>query len=126
MVGVPICASCSVITGNSPSGSAGDGVTASRSATAPSALQATPSGPAGWSGGRLRIEQAVQMHDEIPHVRVVDGALRLALPGRVGAGVIGIDADDVDVRQVLEVDRVETVQLAAEDKMQQLFRLACP
>jgi hypothetical protein len=37
----------------------------------------------------------MHMHDEIAHLRVVDGALGGALPGVIGLFVIWKDADDV-------------------------------
>jgi hypothetical protein len=36
---------------------------------------------------RVGIEQPVQMDDEIAHLRIVDGLLRLAPPSRIGGGV---------------------------------------
>ena len=42
----------------------------------------------------LGIEQPVQVHDEIAHLRIVDGLLRLGLPGGVGGRIVRIDADD--------------------------------
>jgi hypothetical protein len=50
----------------------------------------------------FRIKQPVQMHDEIAHLGVVDGGLRLGLPGRVGGRVVGKYADNVDLVEVLE------------------------
>ena len=69
----------------------------------------------------VRIEQTVQMHDEIAHLSVVDRRLRLRLPGRKGARVIGKDAHDVERREILELDPVNARQLPAEDEMQELF-----
>ena len=60
------------------------------------------------------------MDDEIAHLRIVDGLLRLRLPGGVGGRVVRIDADDVELVEVLEFGAVEVRQLAAEDEMQQL------
>src|ERR1700732_2811133 len=50
----------------------------------------------------IRVEQPVEMDDEIAHLRVVDRALRLGPPGGVGRRIIRIEADDLDVVQVLE------------------------
>ena len=58
-------------------------------------------------GRRVGIEQPVQMDDEIAHLRIVDGLLRLGLPGRVGGGVVRIDADDVELVEILELGVVE-------------------
>src|ERR1700688_1042440 len=67
------------------------------------------------------IEQAVQVDDEIAHMGVVDSLLRLRLPGAIGAGVIRIDADNLDLVEVLELTAAKLAELAAKDEMQQLF-----
>ncbi len=74
----------------------------------------------GRRGGLRLVAQAVDMRDEIPHVGVVDGALRLGLPGGMGAGIIGEHADDVDLIRVLEDGLVGRDKLAAENQMQAL------
>ena len=51
------------------------------------------------------IEQAVQVDDEIAHVRVVDRRLRLGFPGGIGCRVVREHADDVDLVEVLELVR---------------------
>ena len=61
------------------------------------------------------------MHDEIAHMRVVDGAVGGVLPGVVGFRVIRIDADDVERLQVAELDPVERGELAPEHEMEQLL-----
>src|SRR5262249_52888488 len=53
---------------------------------------------------RLRIEQAMHVHDEVAHVSVVDGLLRLRLPGRIGGRIVRIDADDIELVEILELD----------------------
>src|SRR5687767_12102370 len=63
----------------------------------------------------------MQMHDEISHLCVVDGLLRLRFPGAVGRRVIRKHADHLDFRQVLEFDAVDLRELAAENEMQQLL-----
>jgi hypothetical protein len=63
------------------------------------------------------------MHDKIPHLGIVDCALRLRLPGRVGAGVIRIDADEVELAEVSEFHARHTTQLAAKDEVEQLLPL---
>jgi len=49
----------------------------------------------------LGVEQPMQMHDKVPHMSVVDGAVRGVLPGVVGLRIVGIDADDVERLEVL-------------------------
>ena len=77
----------------------------------------------GFFLGFLRgVEQAVEMHDEIAHMRVVDGLLRLGFPGDMRGRVIGIDADDLDLIEILERVVFEIDQLAADDEVKQLLR----
>src|SRR4051812_28570876 len=64
------------------------------------------------------------MHDEIADMSVVDGLLRLRLPGRVGRCVVREDPDHVELVQILELHVVERLEFAAEDEMQQLFRFS--
>src|SRR5512144_364618 len=72
----------------------------------------------------LGIEQSVQVNDEIAHVRVVDSLLRLCLPCDVGARIVRVDADDVDLVEILELSASELAELAAEDEVKQL-RFRC-
>ena len=71
--------------------------------------------------GLFRVEQAVHVNDEIAHLGVVDGALRLGLPRRISAGIVRIDADDVELVEILELGLRHAVELAAKDKMKQLL-----
>src|SRR5262245_57353701 len=48
----------------------------------------------GAGSGALRIEQSMQMDDEVAHVGVVDRGLRPGLPGYFGALVVRKYADD--------------------------------
>ncbi len=57
----------------------------------------------GLIASRIGIKQAVQMHHEIAHLRIVHGRLRLGLPGGMGGLVVRIDADNVELREVLKV-----------------------
>src|SRR5271168_4201002 len=66
-------------------------------------------------------EQPVQMHDEIPHLCIIDGALRAGFPGRISARIVWKDADDVDVAEILEFDIRDVVELAAENEVEQLL-----
>jgi hypothetical protein len=66
------------------------------------------------------IEQPVQMHDEVAHMRIVDGTMSGVLPGVVGLGLVGIDADNVELLEIAELDSIERRQLAAEYEMKQL------
>ena len=70
----------------------------------------------------IRIEQPVEMDNEITHMRVIHGLLRLCLPCRIGGGVIRVHADDFHLVEILEGDMREIGQFAAEDEMKQLLR----
>ena len=70
------------------------------------------------------VEQAMQMDHEIAHVGVVHRLLRLRLPRRIGGRVIGLDADDLDLIEVLERHVLEIGEFAADHEMKQLLRLA--
>ena len=74
----------------------------------------------------VRLEQPVQMDDEIAHMGIVDARLRLCLPGGLGGLVVGIDADDVERVEVAEFGAAELLQLAAENQMQKLFLPSSP
>src|SRR5262245_24886554 len=60
------------------------------------------------------------MHDEVAHMGVIDGLLGFRLPGSISGGVVGINADDVQLVEIPEFDVVQIGELAAEDEMQQL------
>ena len=67
-----------------------------------------------------RIEQPVEMDHEIAHLGIVDGLLRLRLPGRMRGGVIRKHADDLHLIEVLEGVVLEIGQFTADDEMEQL------
>lgn len=75
------------------------------------------------------IEQPVEMDDEITHVGVIDGLLGLALPCRIGRGVVGEQTDDLDLVEILESHVIEVEKFAADDEVKQLrlhsFRHEC-
>src|SRR6476619_219720 len=72
----------------------------------------------------LGIEQSVQVNDEITHVRVVDGLLRFLLPCDGVTRILRVDADDINLVEILELCASELGELATEDEMQQL-RFRC-
>ena len=71
--------------------------------------------------GSTRIEQAMEVDDKIAHLRVVDRLLRARFPSRMSRGVVGVDADDVEFRQIPERHVLDARQLAPENKVQKLF-----
>src|ERR1051326_197738 len=73
-----------------------------------------------WFAG-LRLQQAMDVDHEIAHLRVIDARLRRRPPGRLRRPVVGIDADDVELRQVLELDLVRRDKLAAKNQMEKLL-----
>src|ERR1700731_1420705 len=44
----------------------------------------------------IRIEQAMHVNDEVAHMGVVDGLLRLGLPCPISSGIVRINADDIE------------------------------
>src|SRR4029077_12910741 len=71
----------------------------------------------------VRVEQPVQMHDEIAHMRVVHGAVGGVLPSVIGLRVIGVDADDVEGLEVAELYSLERGELSPEHEVKQLLLL---
>src|SRR5262245_12325051 len=69
------------------------------------------------------IEQPMHVDDEVAHVGVVDGLLRLRLPGRISGGVVRINSDDIELVEVLEFDLVDTGELATDHEVKQLSRI---
>src|SRR5262249_55228193 len=57
---------------------------------------------------------------EVAHMGVIDGLLGFCLPGSISGGVVGINADDVQLVEIPEFDVVQVGEFAAEDEMQQL------
>src|SRR3954452_18199005 len=68
------------------------------------------------------IEQPVEGHDEITHLGVIHGLLRLGLPCRIGGRVVRKNADDVHLVEILERRVLETGEFAADHEMKQLLR----
>ena len=65
----------------------------------------------------IRVEQPVQVDDEVAHMGVVDRRLRLAAPSLHRLGVVREEADDVDLGEVDELGRGGVLELAAENEM---------
>ena len=102
------------------------GVAARQSAAAaevPESLAASRSGQRRAFAFQLRLEQAVEVDDDIFHLGVVDGALGAAAPGVERAGIIGIEADQVD-RVEVEVEAARILDPAAEHQMELAHRAA--
>ena len=67
-----------------------------------------------------RIKQPMEMNDEIAHVRIIDGLLRLRFPSRMRRCVVRKYADGLDFCEVLEGRVLEIDEFAADDEMKQL------
>ena len=65
----------------------------------------------------LGIKQPMHVHHEVAHVGVVDSLLRLRLPGSIGGRVVRIDADDIQLVEILEFDVAQILELTTKDKM---------
>src|SRR6185295_7432199 len=63
----------------------------------------------------------MHVYDEIAHVGIVHTTLRRGFPGFVGFRIVGVDADDVEGVRVDEFGAVQSLQLAAEDEVEQLL-----
>src|SRR5574337_1220312 len=72
----------------------------------------------------VRLDQTMQVGDEIARLGVVDGLLRLGPPGGFRALVVRIEADDVDFGDIAELVAVERLEFAPENEVQplRLFR----
>src|SRR5579871_4736891 len=70
----------------------------------------------------FRVEQTMQMHDEVAHMGIVHGLLSLGPPCLVGFSVIRIEPDDVDLAEILELYIFKPGEFSAEHKVQQLLR----
>src|SRR5882757_1114339 len=70
----------------------------------------------------IRIEQPMQMHDEVAHMGVVYGLLRLRPPRCMGRGVIREQADDFHLIEILEGRMFEIGEFTADHEMKQLLR----
>src|ERR1700742_1618939 len=77
-----------------------------------------------WRPGRrneVRLEQPMQMDNEIARLRAVDRRLRLGAPGALGARVIREEADDVELRGITKFMAPKRLQFAAEHQVQALW-----
>ena len=66
----------------------------------------------------IGLEQAMEVHDDIFHLGIVDGALRGGAPRLFGRGVIGKDTDHVELGRVDKVERLRILHASAENEMQ--------
>ena len=64
------------------------------------------------------LQQLVQVDDDIFHFGVVDGALRGAAPCLFGLFIVRIEADNVAVGEVDEVEALRIADASTEHEMQ--------
>ena len=64
----------------------------------------------------VRLEQPMQVNDDVFYLGIVDGALRLAAPGVLGRRITVVDADDVD-RVEVEFEPARVLDPPAEDQV---------
>ena len=62
----------------------------------------------------------MQMGDEIAHLRIVDGGLRLGFPRDMSRGVIRKQSDDLDLGEVAKLGSVDMDEFAAENEVKEL------
>lgn len=72
-----------------------------------------------------RGQQAMHMHNEIPHMGIVDCLLRFAFPCGKRCCIVRKDPDDVQFFQIPELNLSQIAQLTTEHQMQKLFLVAC-
>src|SRR5271157_3674168 len=68
----------------------------------------------------VRLDQAMQVDDEVARLGAVDRLLRLGAPRLLSARVFGKEADDVDLGDVAEFMGFQRLQFAPEHEMQAL------
>ena len=61
------------------------------------------------------------MHDEISHLGVINGFARLAKPGPVGLSIIWKKPDHIQLREILEINILDIIELATKNEMNQLL-----
>lgn len=69
---------------------------------------------------RCRVHQAVAVDDEVAGVSVVYGHLALGAPRPLGLGVVWVEAEDVDLREVLQMGTLRVDHVAADHEVQDL------
>lgn len=63
----------------------------------------------------------MQVHDEVAHVRIVNGSLGGALPGSLCRRVVGENPNNVNLVEILKPEPFQVFQFSAKYQMQQLF-----
>ena len=56
----------------------------------------------------------MEVNNDEFHLGVIDRTLRCGTPGLFGAGIVGIDADEFDLAQIVEVEGARVADAAAE------------
>ena len=66
---------------------------------------------------RIRLQQPVEVDDNIFHFGIVVAALRRAAPGVFRGGIAVVDADQIDMIEVGELQAARILDAAAEDEV---------
>src|SRR5690606_25725279 len=82
------------------------------------AYRASCSALAACSG--IGLEEPMQMDDEVAHMRVVHGLLRLGAPGTFGRVVVWEKPHDIELVEIAERHLVQRGKFPAEHQVQQL------
>ncbi len=69
----------------------------------------------------MRVQQAMEVDDEVAHLRVINRLLRTRFPSCMSRGVVRVNAYDVKLRQVLKGHVFDARQLAPKNKVQELL-----
>jgi hypothetical protein len=69
-------------------------------------------------GASIRLQQAVQVHDDIFHRGIIHRALGSGAPGGFGTFVIGEDADNIQGIGINEIHPLRIGDAATKDEMQ--------
>jgi hypothetical protein len=68
-----------------------------------------------------RIKQPVDVDDEVTHMGVINGLLRLAFPDGMGSRVVRKYSHDLDLIEILESDVFKIEQFTSDNEMKQLL-----
>ena len=63
----------------------------------------------------------MHVHDEITHVRIIDGLLCFGFPRTLSGFKIWVDADNIELVEIAKLNTAQFLQLAAKDEMKQLL-----
>lgn len=68
----------------------------------------------------IRIEQPMQVNDDVFHLRIVDSALRIRPPCRLGLGVVWENANNIELGGIFEIETARINNTAAKDEVKKV------